>query len=124
MRSWRTLIHVPLIARPRTAATELISVRLAKRVTPLAEGFIRHPDATFTEELFDIPEAQTKPKVQPYGVAEHLSRKAVILICGGSRRCIHGLITSYKTPALQASQEVDNALRDTKNLGAKSERGV
>jgi hypothetical protein len=73
----------------------LIGVLLAKLATPLADGFVGHPDATFTEELFHIPEAQTEPKVQPHGVANNLYRKAVILIFDGSRRYVHALITSY-----------------------------
>jgi hypothetical protein len=77
-------VEMPLVPRSWTAATELIGIRLAKLATPLADGFIRHPDATFTQELFDIAEAQTKPKVQPHGVADDLDRKAVILIFGGS----------------------------------------
>ena len=105
------LIKVPLVPGPRTAATELISIRLAKLATPLADGFIRHRDATFTEELFHIPETQTEPKVQPHGVADDLNGKAMILIFGDSQRCVHALITSYQPAELQASREVDNAFR-------------
>jgi hypothetical protein len=88
------LFEVPLVAGPRTPATELIGIRLAKLVTPLADGLIRHLDATFTQELFHIPDTQTESKVLPDGVADNLHRKAVILIFGGSQRCVHALITS------------------------------
>jgi hypothetical protein len=100
---------VPLVTKSGTAATELIRVRLTDLATPLADGFLRHPDATFTEVLFNIAEAQTKPKVEPHGVADNFDRKAVVLIFGSGRQCIHALITSYQTAASQASQEVDNA---------------
>jgi hypothetical protein len=78
------LIQVPLIAGPRTAATELIGVLLTELATPLANRLIRHGHATFTQELFHIPDAQTESEVQPDGVADNLHRKAVILIFGGS----------------------------------------
>ena len=53
------LIEVPLVTKPRTPAPELIRVRLAELAAPLADGLIRHRDATFTEELFHIPETYT-----------------------------------------------------------------
>jgi hypothetical protein len=45
-----------------------------------------------------------------------LHRKAVILIVGGSDRCVHALITSSETAAGQASQEGDNAEERVKLL--------
>jgi hypothetical protein len=95
VRSWPILIEVPLVPGPRTPATELIRVRLAEFAIPLADSFVSHLDTTFTEEFFPIPETQTEPKVQPDSVADDLYRKAMMLIYGGSRRCVHALITSY-----------------------------
>jgi hypothetical protein len=83
------LIHMPLVAKPRTTATELISILLAKFATPLANRLIGHADATLKQELFDIPEAQAEAKVQPYCVANNLHRKAVVLIFGDSGQYIH-----------------------------------
>jgi hypothetical protein len=34
VRSWRTLVEVPFVARPRTAATELVRIVLAKFAAP------------------------------------------------------------------------------------------
>jgi hypothetical protein len=110
------LSEVPLITWPRTAAPELIGIRLAKLAAPLTDGLIGQGNATFTQQLFHIPEAQTESKVQPDRVADNLHRKAVILIFGGGRRCVHALITSYQTAASQASQEVDNALMRTSSF--------
>jgi hypothetical protein len=87
-------VEVPLVPGPRTAAPQLIGILLAKLAAPRANGFIRPLDATFTEELFHVPEAQTKSDVQPDSVADDLHRKAVILICGEGRQCVHALITS------------------------------
>jgi hypothetical protein len=103
------LIHVPLIAGPRTATTELISILLAELVAPFADGSIRENHAALKKQFFDIPEAQAETKVEPDGVADNCDRETVILIFGGRRRGVHAVITSYQTVALQASQEVDNA---------------
>src|SRR2546427_646097 len=43
----KPFIEVPLVPRPRTAATELISILLAKFAAPLAHGLRRHDHATF-----------------------------------------------------------------------------
>ena len=63
-----------------------------------------------------IDNAQTEPKVQPYRMTKDLHRKALILIVGGSERCVHALCTSYETVAGQASQEGDNAEERVKRL--------
>jgi len=84
------LIHMPLVTGPRTAATELIRIRLAKFATPFANGLIGHDDSAFKQDLFDITEAQTEPEVQPDGVADDFHGKAVILIVRGSWWCVHG----------------------------------
>jgi hypothetical protein len=78
-------------------------------MAPLANGLIRHAHAAFQPYLFHIPKAQAKSEVQPDRVADNLHRKAVMLIFGGSQRCVHALITSYQTAAWQASPEVHNA---------------
>ena len=54
------LIEVPLIAGSWTLTTQLIGILLAELATPLANRLIRHSNATFTQELFHIPEAQTE----------------------------------------------------------------
>ena len=77
------LIEVPLITRPGTAATELIGIRLATLATPFPNRFLRHEHATFTQQLFDIAEAQTKPKVPPHRVADDFHRNPVSLIGDG-----------------------------------------
>jgi hypothetical protein len=43
------LVHMPLVSRLRTAATELISILLAKLATPLADRLIGHDHATFEQ---------------------------------------------------------------------------
>jgi hypothetical protein len=73
-------LEVPFIAGPGTAATELISILLAELAAPFANRLIGHDDSTFKQQLFDIAEAEAKPKVQPHRVADDFRRKAVVLI--------------------------------------------
>src|SRR5262245_39632423 len=42
-------IHLPLVSRPRTAATEPVSIRLAKLAAPLANGLIGHDHSPFKQ---------------------------------------------------------------------------
>jgi hypothetical protein len=42
--------------------------------------FVRHEHATDEEEHFDIAVAQTKTAIQPYGMTDDFSRKAMILV--------------------------------------------
>jgi hypothetical protein len=51
---------------------------------------------------------------------DNLHRKAVILIFGGSRRCVYALITSDQTAVSQASQEVQKATEK----GGKKEKNM
>jgi hypothetical protein len=41
------LVHVPLIAWARAAATQLVGIRLANLVTPFTNGFIAHDHTAF-----------------------------------------------------------------------------
>lgn len=43
------LIQVPLVAWPRTAATELMSIRLTKLAAPFADRLIGHGHAVFQQ---------------------------------------------------------------------------
>jgi hypothetical protein len=43
------LVHVPLIARPRTTATQFIGVLLPKLATPFADRLIGDDYATFEQ---------------------------------------------------------------------------
>jgi hypothetical protein len=72
VRSWRTLIEVPFVAGPRTAAPELIRIRLAKFAAPFTNGFISYDHSPLTLQLFNIVEAEAEPEIQPHGVAEVL----------------------------------------------------
>jgi hypothetical protein len=79
------LVEVPLVAGPRTAATELIRILLSEFAAPFANRFRAHDYTAFKQEFFNIAEAQAEPKVQPHGVADDLDRETMVLVSGG--RC-------------------------------------
>ena len=58
--------------------------------------FVRHEHATDAEELFDIAVAQTKTAIQPHGMADDFSRKAVILVSIGGGWCVHATSMPYR----------------------------
>jgi hypothetical protein len=76
----KPLVPVPLIARPRAAAPQLVGLRLANLAAPLANSLIGHDYPTFPQYFFHIPKAQAEAQVQPYSVTTDLHRNAVVLI--------------------------------------------
>jgi hypothetical protein len=73
-------IKVPFVAWLRPSVSELIGVLLAKCPAPLADSFIRHDDASCTEQLFDVSIAEAETEIQPDAVADDLRREAMVLI--------------------------------------------
>jgi hypothetical protein len=102
----KPLLHLPLVPRPRPAATELIGIVLAKFATPLAKGLVSHHHAPFQEEFFHIAEAQTDSDVQPPGVADDLDRKPMVLLAVGWGCGVHATTLSHCVGV----QQVDNAM--------------
>ena len=51
---------------------------------PLANGFVRHENAPFGQQILDIPEAQTVSVVQPHGMADDGRRKAMPQVAGST----------------------------------------
>jgi hypothetical protein len=76
----KDLIEMPFVTGLRTPIAELIGIRLAEFATPFPNRFVRGDDATSTQQLFDIPVAETEPIVQPAPMADDLGGKAVVLI--------------------------------------------
>ena len=69
-------IEMPLVSRPRTAATELVGIVLAKLATPLANGLVAYDHTTFKEEFFHLTKAEAESKVQPHCMTDDLAGKA------------------------------------------------
>src|SRR5215468_955173 len=97
---------MPLITRPRTAATELVRILLPKLTTPFPNRLIGYDHPTFTQQFFDITEAQTEAKVQPDGVANDLNRKPMVLVAWGCCSNAHTATVSYS----RSIKQVVNAL--------------
>jgi hypothetical protein len=66
--------------------------------------FVRQEHATDEEALFDIAVAQTKTEIQPHGMADDFSRKAVSLVSIGGGWCGHATSIPYR----ESPQQVDN----------------
>jgi hypothetical protein len=83
LESEKRFVHLPRVFGLGAAMTKLIGGVLAKLTTPLAKGLIGHDHAPFTQEFFDMAEAETEPAIPPYRVADDGDKKPVILICSG-----------------------------------------
>jgi hypothetical protein len=77
-------VQEPRIAESTLSAFQPPGVVGAKLPAPLPNGFVRHDDASFGQQILDIPEAQTVSVVQPHGVADDLRRKAMPKVAGST----------------------------------------
>ena len=71
------LVQKPRIAEATWSSLQPPGVVGAKLPAPLPNGFVRHDDASFGQQILDIPEAQTVSVVQPHGVADDVRWKAM-----------------------------------------------
>src|SRR4249920_3768723 len=74
------LVHVPLVSRPWSAASQAARECLAELLAPLTNGLIRDNDATFSQQQLNIPQAEAEHVIQPDRVADDLGRKAVAVV--------------------------------------------
>ncbi len=82
--------HEDFIQKPRISESTLSALQLpgvigAKLPAPLSNGFVRHDDAPFGQEILDIPEAQAVSVIQSDGVADDVRRKAMPQVAGSTR---------------------------------------
>jgi len=68
-------IHMPLIARSRTPASQPIGIDLPKLPAPLAYGFVGQHDTACKYQLFNLSIAQAEAKVEPDTMTDNLRRK-------------------------------------------------
>src|ERR1700752_2314463 len=71
------LIQVPLVAALGRAPPNAVGELAAKFQTPLPDRLIGHRDAASRQYLFDHAKADREPKIQPYRVADDLSRVSI-----------------------------------------------
>src|SRR5215813_2352432 len=118
------LVQVPLVARPRAAATQSIGIILPKLLTPLTDSFMGHGDNALEQQLLHIAVAQGKAIGEPDPVADDLAGKAVILVAFGVSRwrhvgCLSGgrlglrgvIVVGIMSRAGKNGQQLDNAFR-------------
>ena len=74
--------HKDLVQKSRVSESTLSSLQAPRVVraelpAPLPNCLVRHENATFSQQILDIPEAQAVPAIDPHGVADDLRRKAM-----------------------------------------------
>jgi hypothetical protein len=110
------LVQVPLVSSTGQPAADLIGECLAEFEAPLApldllpRSIMTEHDATGREDLVHVAQAQGKAEVEPNGIADERSRKAVAGVAEGGR-CRHparlSTPTDWRKPA--ASPQPDGA---------------
>jgi hypothetical protein len=73
-------IEMPLVARSRTPAAQLVGIGLPELPAPIAHGFVRQHDPAFGHELFNSSIAQAKAEIQPDAVTDDLCWESMALI--------------------------------------------
>jgi len=74
------LVHVPLVSRPWSAASQAARESLAELLAPLTNRLIGDNHATFSQQQLNIPQAEAEHVIQPDCVADDLGRKAVAIV--------------------------------------------
>ena len=74
--------HEDFIQEPRLSESTLLALQLPSVVgaecpAPLPNGFVRHDDASFGQQILNIPEAHAVSVVEPDGMADDVGRKAM-----------------------------------------------
>ena len=78
-----------LVQKPRIAESTLSTLQPPGVVGPelpaaLPNGFARHDDTSFPQQILDIPQAQTVSVVQPHRVADDFSGKTMPKVAGST----------------------------------------
>ena len=74
------LVHVPLVSRPWSAASQAGRECLAELLAPLTNRLMGDNDATFSQQQLNISQAEAEHVIQPDRVADDLGRKAVAVV--------------------------------------------
>ena len=81
--------HEDLVQEPRISESTLSALQSPRVIgtelpAPLPNGFVRHDNAPFGQQILDIPEAQAVSVVEPHGVADDVGRKAMPQVAGST----------------------------------------
>src|SRR5205823_9638873 len=74
------LVQMPLSMWARPARAEVSRNRRTKPHRPLADRFVADLDAAFCQQILNIPEAQSEPKIQPHSALDDVMRKPVTAV--------------------------------------------
>jgi len=74
------LIKVPLVTGLWTTAAQAIGKALAELLAPAPNGLIGDNDATLRQQEFNISKAEAERVIQPDGMADDLSGKAMAVV--------------------------------------------
>jgi hypothetical protein len=105
------LIEVPFVATARRSPTDPVGEFPPEFEAPLPDRLVRHRDATGRQHLLDHAQAQRKPKIQPYRVADNLSRVAVAGVNRVSRRHHPPVYPTNPAPTKPPFGQLDGAQR-------------
>jgi len=78
-------VQEPRSAESTLAALQLPGVIGAELHAPLSNGFVRHDDAPFGQQILGFLEAQAVSVAQPHGVADDGRGKAMTKVAGSTR---------------------------------------
>ena len=78
-------VQEPRISESTLSSLQPPGVVGAELPAPLPNGFVRHDDASFGQQILDIPEAHAVSVVQLHGVADDFRRKAMPQVARSSR---------------------------------------
>lgn len=73
-------VHVPPIIRSAMRLLQSQRIGLPEFQSPAPSRFVRHINAAFCQEVFDIAKAQGKPKMQPDGMLDDLRQETMASI--------------------------------------------
>ena len=110
------LIEVPYVATARRAPTDAIGEFAAEFEAPLPDRLVGYRDAAGGQHLLGHAQAQREAKIQPYRVADDLSRVPMAGVNRASRRRHPARLPDKPLPTKPALGQLDGAwatIRDT-----------
>ena len=75
-------IQIPAIAEASLSPFQFPNVIWSELLTPASNRFIRDSDASFSQQIFHITEAQTEAMIEPDGVADDFLRETMSAVTG------------------------------------------
>src|SRR5271165_3809984 len=105
------LIEVPLVAAAGGSPTETVGEFPAEIQAPLPDRLVCDRDAASRQHLFDHPQAQREPEIQPDRVTDELGGVAIARVKRVSRRRHPARIADLGTSAKPDVAQLDGAVR-------------